>query len=139
MKICEGCEVGTWNSDGWERVAVLDIYGRDARGGIGLHLRSEDGNERRVRLARQDAGRLVREWLDMETVEGEDGEPVGFAPATYVVTVDGNGVRLRRLHDGQVVEAYPAVPPEVGAVYLAAISQGLQPPRDCRACEKPLR
>ena len=41
------------------------------------------------------------------------------------------------MHEGRWLESYALVSHAKGAVYLAAISQGFQPPRYLRACDKP--
>lgn len=57
--------------------------------------------------------------------------------ATWMMVVDAEGVEMRRLHDGKPVEVYPKMDHARGAIYAAAISQGFQPPRDLRACDRP--
>lgn len=65
-------------------------------------------------------------------------EDLPFEPSTWTVEVNADGVLLTRMHEGRRCEAYPMVSHAKGAVYLAAISQGFQPPRDLRACGKPI-
>lgn len=57
--------------------------------------------------------------------------------ATWMLKVNDSGVALTRLHDGKPVEVYRRVDHASGAIYAAAISQGFQPPRDLRVCDKP--
>lgn len=56
----------------------------------------------------------------------------------WLVTIAEDTVSLRRLNDGGVEEVYAPVSKERGAIYLAAISQGFQPPRDLRLFDKPV-
>lgn len=57
-------------------------------------------------------------------------------PSTWMVNVCDRGVKLMRIHDGQMVEDYPIVSHAKGAIYLAAIGQGFEPPRCLRECDK---
>lgn len=65
-------------------------------------------------------------------------EDLPFEPSSWTVDVSDEGVLLTRMHEGRRCESYPIVSHAKGAVYLAAISQGFQPPRDLRACGKPV-
>ena len=58
--------------------------------------------------------------------------------AEFVMTINKDTMILKRMHGGIVVESYAPVSKERGAVYLAAISQGFQPPRDLRLFDKPV-
>lgn len=68
-----------------------------------------------------------------------DGWPYGNAgssdvaeTSTWEITIDREGVSIVRKHEGKVIEGYRKVDGPVAAVWLAAISQGFQPPRDIR-------
>lgn len=58
-------------------------------------------------------------------------------PSEWIVGVSAKGVNIIRLHHGRPIESYPMVKHAVAAVYLAAISQGLQPPKCLLACDTP--
>lgn len=60
----------------------------------------------------------------------------GVVPAVWRVEVSAEGVHLQRLNaDGFAIERYGVMPHALGAVRLAAIAHGLQPPRDLRPHE----
>lgn len=59
--------------------------------------------------------------------------------AEWRVKITKNDVLLERLHDGQVIESYRKVSHAEAAVWLAAVSQGYEPPRALRRQEKPPR
>lgn len=52
--------------------------------------------------------------------------------ATWMIDVQKDGVHLRRMHNGVPCESYGVVSPAVAAIWVAAIIQGYQPPRDLR-------
>ncbi|VVP61738.1 hypothetical protein PS870_06429 [Pseudomonas fluorescens] len=45
-------------------------------------------------------------------------------------------VSFKRVDNGRMQESYPPVPTAKAAVYVAAIVNGLEPPRVIRACDK---
>lgn len=67
----------------------------------------------------------------------ENKRPAGtVVPSIWHVDVDVDGVRLTRLNSrGHPMENYARVSHARGAVWLAAIGQGFQPPRDVRPHE----
>lgn len=71
--------------------------------------------------------------MDGHTVE-QDSES---GDATWVIDVRKEGVHLRRMHNGVPCESYRDVSPAVAAIWVAAIIQGYQPPRDLRRLDKP--
>lgn len=56
----------------------------------------------------------------------------------WIVGVSDKGVNIMRMYNGRPIESYPMVSHSLGAVYLVAISQGLEPPKHLRECDKPL-
>lgn len=58
--------------------------------------------------------------------------------AIWSIKVSDAGVQLTRIHNGKPNESYRAVDHARGAIFLAAISQGFQPPRDLRCLDKPV-
>ena len=61
-----------------------------------------------------------------------------MTPSVWNIEVDERGVRITRLHEGHVCESYGLVPHWKAAIYVAAIAQGIQPPRDLQECGEPL-
>lgn len=59
-------------------------------------------------------------------------------PSEWIIGVSDKGVNIMRMHNGRPIESYPMVSHAVGAVYLTAISQGLQPPKHLPECDKPV-
>lgn len=58
--------------------------------------------------------------------------------ATWVVDVLEDGVHLTRMHNGRPCESYRVVSCEVAVIWMAAVIQGYQPPRDLRRLDKPV-
>lgn len=58
--------------------------------------------------------------------------------ASWTMDIQRDGVQFCRTHEGRVVEAYALVDHRKAAVFVAAIINGFQPPRDLRDQGKPI-
>jgi len=112
--------------------SILPIEGGD----IGISFDVEDGETVRMIVPlshMESAFPYVYEALkNTEIIDSMTSD------AEFVMTINKDAMILKRMHRGAVVESYAPVSKERGAVYLAAISQGFQPPRDLRPFDKPV-
>lgn len=78
--------------------------------------------------------RLTVEFQGEGTLEEQ--EQIGNC---WVIEIDGRGVRLTRYVHGSSVpnESYRIVEKEEGAVYIAAVINGYQPPRSLLRQDRP--
>ncbi len=77
----------------------------------------------------------VREAFSRVGAGAGEGDDQG---ATWVVDMLRDGVHLTRMHNGFPCESYRAVSPAEAVIWLAAVIQGYQPPRDLRRLDKPV-
>jgi hypothetical protein len=61
-----------------------------------------------------------------------NGVDVKFDGHVVLMDLTGEGIIFRRFIGGEIVESYAAVSAGRAAVYAAAFSQGLEPPRGTR-------
>lgn len=82
----------------------------------------------KAKKLRAEADLLLRKAAELDGGADASGE-------RWVIERADGKVFFRREHGGQVLEAYAPVCPERAAVYAAAISQGMEPPRALRGLE----
>lgn len=60
-----------------------------------------------------------------------------FIESSWKLEISKEGVQFIRLHNGNVIESYGIVPPEIASIYAVAIIHNFQPPRGLLSCDKP--